>query len=117
MSRRQLKADDEWGFLLAYWDEVTDLSEDYKVDVTCDIRRTRERGKIAFHLTATGIEGGPLEGAFLVADLQYPSPSATRLHAALYSAAVRLAVAVSHEYEDRTGLVHPRAIGTARKTD
>lgn len=115
MSRRQLKTDDEWGFLLAFWDETQDLRSDFQVDVVWDVRCSSKRGVIVFHGRATGVEGGPLEGAVIHAQLEYPTPSALRLHAGLYNAAIRLAVAVSHEFEDRTGLAHPLAAANSRK--
>jgi len=115
VSRRQLKTDDEWGFLLAFWDEVRDLERDYDAVVTWDIRLSSKRGVISIHGRATGSEEGPLKGAVIHAQLEYPSASVLRLHAALYSAGIRLSVAVSHEYEDNTGLIHPLAPDNSRK--
>ena len=117
MSRRQLKTDDEWGFLLAFWDEMCDLERDYDATVTWDIRRSSRRGVISLHGRATGSEDGPLKGAVVFAQLDYPSASILRLHAALYSAGIRLSVAVSHEFEDRTGLIHPLAPANSRKAE
>jgi hypothetical protein len=115
VSRRQLKTDDEWGFLLAFWDEVRDLERDYDAVVTWDIRLSSKRGVISIHGRATGSEEGPLKGAVIHAQLEYPSASVARLHAALYSAGIRLSVGVSHEFEDRTGLIHPLAPANSRK--
>lgn len=115
MSRRSLKTDDEWGFLLAIWDETQDLRSNFHVDVTWDIRFSSKRGVISFHGTATGLDGGPLEGSVVHASIEYPTASAQRLHAGLYNGVIRLSVAVSHEYEDKTGLVHPLAAANSRK--
>jgi len=115
MSRRQLKTDDEWGFLLAFWDEVRDIERDYDAVVTWDIRLSSKRGVISIHGRASGSDGGPLGGAVIHAQLEYPSASVARLHAALYAAGIRLSVAVSHEYEDKTGRAHPLATDESRK--
>ena len=115
MSRRQLKTDDEWGFLLAFWDEMADLEIVYKATVLWDIRRSNKRGEIAFHGRAVGDEDGPLLGAVIHAEFRYPASTVSRLHAALYTAAIRLSVACSHEFEDRTGLMSPLAPANSRK--
>jgi hypothetical protein len=94
---------------------LVDLREVYHVDVTIDVRLTSQRGVIAFHGRATGLDGGPLEGAVIHTERHYPTPSAARLHAGLYTAAIGLAVACSHEYEDRTGKLDPRAGESTRK--
>lgn len=103
MSRRTLKTDDEEGFLRAYRDEVLDTGEMYQVDVTCDVRVSPRRVGVTIHMHAAGRDGGPLEGVVAHAEYHYPSSTATRLHAALYQAAIRINVAVQQQYRDKHG--------------
>jgi hypothetical protein len=103
MSRRSLKTEDEEGFLRAYRDEVLDTQSMYQVHITCDVRVGVTPARLVLHLTATGDEGGPLEGVTTHVEYLYPSITANRLHAALYQAGIRINVAVQREYRDRHG--------------
>jgi hypothetical protein len=94
MSRRQLRTDDEAGFIRAFWDETMDLVQEEGVRVEWLLQlpvRTRslELYGVAYKKDANGDE------QFYAAFRQpYPTPSAARLHAALYRAAVRLSIEV-----------------------
>ncbi len=103
VSRRTLKTDDEEGFLRAYRDEILDTQAMYGVSIGVDIRVREGVQGITIHLRAEGVEGRPLYGHTVHARYQYPTSTATRLHAGLYQAAIRLNVAVQNEHRDLTG--------------
>lgn len=101
MSKRQLKADDEEGFLRAYKDEVLDIASDHNVVIECRLLLPVTSGGLVIRMYALG----ELEtGATVVMstfDQPYPTHSATRLHAALYRAAVRLGIELREERRRR----------------
>lgn len=102
MSRRQLKTDDEEGFLRAFRDEVLDLAAEYGV---------RLEFHLALPVTGSGvvIRGWAWELDWLgserlvgTVDQPYPTHSALRLHAALYRAAIKLGGSI-REHRRLTG--------------
>jgi len=103
MSRRTLKTDDELGFIKAYRDEILDTQAMYGVEITVDIRVKEGTPGLKFFLFARGVDGRPLEGKLVTAEYRYPTLTATRLHAGLYQAAIRLNVAVQNAHRDVTG--------------
>jgi len=115
MSRRALKTDDEEGFLRAYKDEILDAQESYKVKIEVEIEVRPERPGVTFLGTAYSLnrETGPVAVAH--AEVRYPTHSASRLHADLYRLAIALSVALSRDYEAKTGLIHPLAADATRK--
>jgi len=94
MSRRQLKTDDEEGFLRAFRDEVLDLAEVYQVTVEFTLRVQVLTRKLVIHGEAFKRDSEGQEQVYAAAEQEYPSHSVVRLHAALYRAAVKLGGAI-----------------------
>jgi len=103
MSRRTLNTDDELGFIKAYRDEILDTCAMYGVEITVDLRVQEGKPGLKIVLFARGVDGRPLAGKLIVVDYHYPTTTATRLHAGLYQAAIRLNVAVQNAHRDETG--------------
>lgn len=103
MSRRQLKADDVDGFVLAAGDEFRECELTFHVDVKISLKWRQERGK--FLLTAAAYEWGVTEQGvpYAVAEREWPSHRAQSLHALLYSLAVSISVACQRQYRDDHG--------------
>jgi hypothetical protein len=94
MSRRQLKADDEAGFLRAFRDEVMDLAIDYDVHIRFLLNHPKGAPGLMIIGQAFKNYGTSDESVYATAEQPYPTHAATRLHAALYRAAIRLGGAV-----------------------
>lgn len=88
MSRRQLKTDDEAGFLMAFCDDIRETELLYGVRIEVKLRPGRNRGQVDIDCEAwKRVEGGGFEQVATFKGL-YPTASAARLHAALYRAAI-----------------------------
>jgi len=94
MSRRQLKTDDEEGFIRAFRDEVRDLASTYNVVMEFTLRVQVLRPGLVIHAEAFRMDGNGADQVYAVADQEYPSHSVARLHAALYRAAIKLGGAI-----------------------
>lgn len=94
MSRRQLKTDDEEGFIRAFRDEVMDLVSDYKVRIEFHLAIPVTRGGVEIRGIAYRNNANDDEQWYAQANQPYPSHSCLRLHAALYRAAVKLGGAI-----------------------
>lgn len=92
MGRNQLKADDELGFLQAITDEWNDLEMEYRCLVTFSVLLHPKRGHLMWLLSA--FSGPETDRPVLLGSYrgEYPNHSATRLHAAIYHALIRLGV-------------------------
>lgn len=97
-SNRGLKSDDEAGFIRAYRDEVWDNEELYHVRIEFQLRIRRDRPGLTIYGIAYKADESGQEQVVATAEYPYPSHSATRLHAALYGAAVRLSAAIGHRF-------------------
>lgn len=95
MSRRQLRTDDEDGFLLAFYDDMTETEALYHVKVKVEIKPSSVRGKVRMIATAWKDVGKPTERAVASFESNYPTASAARLHAALYRMAIGIGGACS----------------------
>lgn len=115
MARRQLKTDDEEGFLRAYKDEILDAQENYQVLIVMSIEVRAGRPGITLVGAAYSQAENATGLAIATVEQQYPTASASRLHAGLYRAAIGLSVALSRDYERKTGLIHPLAADATRK--
>lgn len=95
MARRQLKTDDEAGFLMAFHDDVRETEQLYGVEVGISIRLTKIRGTL--EIRASAWKSDPIHGDRCVAvfETRYPTVSANRLYAGLYRAAVGIGAACS----------------------
>jgi hypothetical protein len=110
MSRRNLKADDEEGFLKAVSDDVHETESLYRVKVKIEFKALSARGK--FRIIATAWKGvGTLEERCVAEwNGEYPTLQAMRVHAALYRAVVGLGAAcgragLPYRHEDSDGTV------------
>lgn len=92
MSRRQLRADDEEGFLRAYKDELLDVAHDHGCNISCSLVVPLMGTGVVIRLRAYRNGTGHPEECLATFDQPYPSHTATRLHAALYRAMVRLGI-------------------------
>lgn len=115
MSRRQLKTDDEEGFLRAYKDEILDTQENYQVRIVMNVEVRYGRPGVTFVGSAYSLAEDATGLAVAEVEQQYPTHSASRLHAGLYRAAIALSVALSRRHEEQTGLIHPLAAEATRK--
>lgn len=115
MSRRQLKTDDEEGFLRAFKDEVLDTEADYQVRIYIQVTVRPERPGVTFVWSVFSTAPDATGEALLNGEQVYPTHSASRLHACLYRVAISISVAISRDYERKTGLVHPLAAEATRK--
>lgn len=115
MSRRQLKSDDEEGFIRAYRDEIFDLEDYYEVRVQASIRIKRGGPGLVLWFEAERKDAEGQWQTYAQAEYAYPSHGSARLHAALYAAAIRISVEVSRRYEKETGMLHPAAADSTRK--
>lgn len=88
MSRRTLKTDDEAGFLLAIYDDVSETEAMFGVKVKLEFKRTNRRGCFQLHASAWKDVGQPAERCVATWVGEYPTASANRLHAGLYRAAI-----------------------------
>jgi len=95
MSRRQLKTDDEDGFLLAFYDDVKETEALFQVKVKVELKCTTKRGQLRFVASAWKGVGTPDERAVATWEGEYPTAQASRLHAGLYRAAVGIGAACS----------------------
>jgi hypothetical protein len=109
MARRQLRAEDEDGFLLAIHDDVRETEDLYRVKVKMEIKLTSQRGKLRILASAWKDVGKPEERAVATFEGEYPTAKATRLYAALYRAAIGIGAACGraglpyrHEDSDST---------------
>lgn len=110
MSRRQLKTDDEAGFLMAFYDDVVETESMYRVKVKVEIKTTSKRGQLRFYATAWKDVGKPDERAVATFECEYPTAQAARLHAGLYRAAVGIGAAcgragLPYRFEDSADTV------------
>jgi hypothetical protein len=90
MSRRQLKTDDEAGFLLAVHDDLAETRQLFHVQIEMLLIPASTRGH--FHITCYAYAVPRKVGDQPIASsaTPYPSAHAMRLHAALYRAAIRI---------------------------
>lgn len=109
MSRRQLKADDEGGFLMAISDDISETQQLYQVVVKIEFKPTNLRGHFRICASAWKDVGKPDERRVATWEGEYPTAQAMRIHAALYRAAVGIGAACGraglpyrHEDSDST---------------
>lgn len=90
MSRRQLKTDDEDGFLHAFRDELLDNVEYYGVRIEVLLCVAVRRPGLLVRVIAYKKDAEGAEQVYAQVEHPYPSHAATRLHAALYRASVMI---------------------------
>jgi hypothetical protein len=93
MGRNALKTDDELGFLAAVYDDAKETELLYGVKVKFEIKLTSVRGKLRLFSTAWKGVGTPEERCVAQFESDYPTASASRLHAGLYRAAIGIGAA------------------------
>jgi len=106
MARRQLKTDDEAGFLMAVYDDVRETEMLFRVKVKFEVKLTSKRGQLRIYASAWKGVGTPDERGVAAFECEYPTASAARLHAALYRAAIGIGAACS-----RAGLPYQQSDG------
>lgn len=92
MSKRQLKASDEEGFLRAYRDELLDVAHDHNCNISCSLVVPLQTGGLAIRMRAYVMDETDNEQVLATFDLPYPTHTAANLHSALYRAMVRLGI-------------------------
>lgn len=92
MSKRQLRADDEEGFLRAYRDELLDVAHDHNCQISCSIVVPLRQPGLMIRLRAYQLDEHGREECLATFDLPYPTHTATRLYSALYRGMVRLGI-------------------------
>lgn len=95
MARRQLKTDDEEGFLRATYDDIRETEAMFNVKVKLEVKLTTKRGQMRLEATAWKGVGTPDERCVATFVCEYPTASASRLHAGLYRAAIGIGAACS----------------------
>lgn len=90
MSKRQLKADDVDGFMLAVWDNFRDLELDYGVLVGVGIAPSKLRGHIYFRAKAYERQPDGSDKPVATAEVVWPTHYAQTVHALLYGLLVKL---------------------------
>lgn len=94
MSKRELRSDDEAGFLRAFKDEVFDLVAEHGVRVEFTLRLPVQAEGLVIHGEAHKRDAQGYEQLYAAFSQPYPTHVANRLHAALYRAAMRLSIEV-----------------------
>lgn len=94
MSRRQLKTDDEEGFLRAWRDELFDVVEEEQVRIVFTLRAPLAHAGLVIRGEAFKRDANGDEQLYAAWDQPYPTHTANRLHAAIYRAMVRLGVEI-----------------------
>lgn len=109
MSRRQLKADDADGFLIACSDDLAETQQLYRVLVKIEFKPTSLRGRFRLQASAWKDTGTADERRVASWEGEYPTAQASSLHAALYRACVGIGAACGraglpyrHEGSDST---------------
>lgn len=100
MSRRQLKAGDEEGFIMAWFDDIVESEALYGVQIEVVLLRARKRGEININCIAYKTPRKPSDEPYAISNTPYPSAAATTLYAALYRSAVRIGGEISNKRRD-----------------
>lgn len=103
MARRQLKSDDEVGFIRAYRDDLADTEAMYHVIIRCELVRPLHGTGLEIRMTAHKRGQESSEAPWCEARYLYPTHSANTLYAALYRAAIGIGAAISNRRRDETG--------------
>lgn len=104
MSKRELRSDDEAGFIRAWKDELFDLAETHRVRLVFTLRAPVGQQGLVIRGEAYKTDGEGYESLYAEWDQPYPTHTANRLHAALYRAVIRLGVEVrDRERAERSG--------------
>lgn len=110
MSKRQLKADDESGFIRAWKDEIADLASNEDVRIVVTLRAPVQAEGLVIHCEAFKWDWLDSDVLYASFSQPYPSHTATRLHAALYRALVRLGVEIRDRRRVEAGEESPGPI-------
>lgn len=89
-SNRNLKSDDVDGFMLAVWDSIVDLQQDYGISVAITIHPMLTRGHIVYRAVARDAGGEADDAVVATAEAVWPTHYAKTQHALLYALLVRL---------------------------
>lgn len=90
MARRNLKSDDEAGFLMALHDDITESKALFNCQIEMEFMPASKRGEFHIICYAYKRPRKPGDAPYASTSTPYPSPHAARLHAALYRAAIRI---------------------------
>lgn len=103
MSKRQLRADDEEGFLRAFRDECFDVVLTHSVRLEFTLRLPVQSPGLVIHGEAFKRDENGDEQVYAAFSLPYPTHTANRLHSALYRAVIRLGVEVRDRERAESG--------------
>lgn len=98
MSRRQLKTDDEMGFLMAIYDDLKENELLFKSSCVIELRPTAKRGHFEWIVSAYKATGEGGEPLMLTTRTPYPSVTANRLYASLYRAVISIGGVQAREW-------------------
>lgn len=108
MARRALRTDDEAGFLMAIHDELAELKLLFGVQIELLFMPASKRGH--FHLVcyAYKVPRKPADEPYCSTSIPYPTAAATRLHAGVYRACIRIGGELSMKKQDEEvkGIAH-----------
>lgn len=90
MSRRELKTDDEAGFLMAMYDDLRESELLFNVQIECVLLKGKTRGSLNINMIAYKLPRKPLDEPYAITNTPYPTASANRLYGGLYRAAIRI---------------------------
>jgi len=94
MSKRELRSDDEAGFLRAFKDEAADICHEGGIRLVFTLRLPVGAPGLVIHGEAYKRDAEGVEQFYTSFSLPYPTHTANRLHAALYRCAIRLGVEI-----------------------
>lgn len=100
MARRQLKTDDEDGFLLAIHDELAELKHLFGVQVEMHLMPASTRGHFHIVCYAYKTPRHPGDEPWATSSTPYPTAAAVRLHAGIYRASIRIGGELSMKKRD-----------------
>lgn len=90
MSRRQLKADDVDGFMLAAYDDLMEIQGSVHDTVSLSIHPGMRRGHWIFTATVAKLDAEGVQEGVCEAECVWPTHYATSIHALIYALLVRL---------------------------
>lgn len=90
MSRRQLKANDEDGFIQAAWDDLAETAQMYHVELEIVVQPSVSRGNFEMVARAYKRPRTPVDAPWAEGRYPYPTHAANTLYAALYRVCIRI---------------------------
>lgn len=117
MSKRNLRAEDEDGFIRAFNDETRDTELTYDVRIVWQLCKGRDANALYLRGTAHKADENDCEQVWAHTEYRYPTHRTNRLYAALYAAAIALNVVCQHKHREQTGDWYSSALTEPAKVD